>query len=881
MRIEMNHFVKNQPIKIKLMLIMMLTCIVSLILAGAIVIIYERYQTKQDLVNNMSAIGLLIADRSTAALIFQDSRLAEENLSALHVRPSVVGACILDDKGGVFARYAKLDVETLRSSTAGDNTGYRFENEQLKLFEPVVLEGKRIGTVVIVASLADFQKEWQFFVLVVVIAFVCSFGVSLFLSSRLQSFVSAPLLDLTKTAQLITLRNDYSLRAVKSNDDEIGILVSAFNDMLEMVDSQHKEKRRLIQDLQENKSMLSAILDTIPQSIFWKDLKNVYLGCNKAFAALAGIERPEVIVGKSDIDFTWSLEESTIALANSRNGVSVETPQYHVVKPWTKEHGESVWMDTSHVPLVNDDGQAFAVLGIYEDITDRVRAENDLKDREAKYRYLFEQNPVPMLIYETGSLAMLAVNDAFVGHYGYSKAEAAALHLTALYPDAEKKAIADLTTRLQGLAYAGEWHHLKKNGTEMTIEARSHGFSYEGRAARVAVIYDLTERKQVEEALRQSEQRYKQLLESITDYAYSVEIHNGRVGKTVHGSGSEKVTGYTPAEYSADPTLWLQMVHPNDRDKVEHYADPLSEGNEIPALEHRIIHKNGTVIWVRNTYVLKHDAGGRVVGYDGLISDITGRKLAEEEIRMLNAELEQRVAKRTAQLEAANKELEAFSYSVSHDLRAPLRHASGYVDLLVKRHKADLSEKGQHYLNSIADSVHQMGMLIDDLLQFSRTGRTEMRLSVADMNALVGEVVTSLRHDNPRRSIAWQIGGLPLVYGDSAMLRLVWMNLLSNAVKFTRTRESATIEIEAREHETEYTFVVRDNGVGFDMQYAQKLFGVFQRLHSMEEFEGTGIGLANVRRIITRHEGRVWAEAEADKGATFFFTLPKYHKEVP
>jgi PAS domain S-box-containing protein len=246
------------------------------------------------------------------------------------------------------------------------------------------------------------------------------------------------------------------------------------------------------------------------------------------------------------------------------------------------------------------------------------------------------------------------------------------------------------------------------------------------------------------------------------------------------------------------------------------------------------------------------------------IEDITEKK-----------KLERGVAQARDAAEAANKELEAFSYSVSHDLRAPLRHVSGYVELLAKHFKSELSEKGVHYLDSIADSAHQMGKLIDDLLQFARTGRAEMHRSLLEMNGIVQEVVESVVKDNPDRAIEWVVRELPPVYGDDAMLRLVWINLLSNAAKFTQTREKAMIEIGARAETKEVIFFVRDNGVGFDMRYAQKLFGVFQRLHPTEEFEGTGIGLANVRRIIVRHGGRTWAEAELDKGATFYFSIPR------
>jgi light-regulated signal transduction histidine kinase (bacteriophytochrome) len=256
-------------------------------------------------------------------------------------------------------------------------------------------------------------------------------------------------------------------------------------------------------------------------------------------------------------------------------------------------------------------------------------------------------------------------------------------------------------------------------------------------------------------------------------------------------------------------------------------------------------------------------------------SDVSLAKASERRISELNRQLEGKVE----QVSDVNRELEAFSYSVSHDLRAPLRHIAGFGDKLGRHLGESLDEKGQHYLSVMVSSARRMSTLIDDLLVYSRLGRSAMRMQLVDMQSLAVETRAMIdannAADDPGHAIEWRIEPLPVVAGDENMLRQVWLNLLGNAAKYSRGSEPARIEVSCtRGDDDVHHFQVRDNGAGFDMQYAGKLFGVFQRLHGASEFPGTGIGLASVRRVLSRHGGRVWAEAEPGKGATFHFTLP-------
>jgi light-regulated signal transduction histidine kinase (bacteriophytochrome) len=254
-----------------------------------------------------------------------------------------------------------------------------------------------------------------------------------------------------------------------------------------------------------------------------------------------------------------------------------------------------------------------------------------------------------------------------------------------------------------------------------------------------------------------------------------------------------------------------------------------------------------------------------------LVSDFTERQRAEDEVRRLNAELEDRVAARTEELKAAVQDLEAFSYSVSHDLRAPLRAIDGFSQMLLDEHGGALPEDGRRYIGIVRETTQRMGQLIDDLLAFSRLGRLSLTRRTVDMNQLVAHVREQLVAQEAGRTVAWQVADLPPCEGDLAMLRQVWINLLSNALKYSRRREIARIEVGYTQEHGKPEYFVRDNGTGFDMQYAHKLFGVFERLHRAEEFEGSGVGLAIVQRILHRHDGDVRAESVPDQGATFYF----------
>ena len=563
-----------------------------------------------------------------------------------------------------------------------------------------------------------------------------------------------------------------------------------------------------------------------------------------------------------------------------------------------------VWMTVTK--LVDKAGKPIGIASTERDTTALKREAEKLRETNDYLENLIDHANAPIIVWDP-QFRITRFNGASEAMSGRPAGEVVGKSLELLFPPALARSSMELIEKTTG----GErWETveiaiLHRDGSVRTVLWNSATIlAADGRTPMAAIAqgWDITERKRAEEeahservkaagvsklnvelerhvhdrtaeleaanrSLTASSAYSRSLIEASLDPLVTISPE-GRV--TDVNEGSIKVTG-VPREKLIGTDFSDYFTEP---DKArEGYQEVFAKGfvTDYPLT---IRHKDGRLTDVLYNASVYRDARGAVLGVFAAARDVTERRQAEEETHRLNAELERRVVERTAQLDAANKELEAFSYSVSHDLRAPLRHVQGYVDMLGREAEGQLSENGRHYMKTIADASREMGVLIDDLLAFSRMGRVEMRETSVDLNTLVQDTLRDLEPTTSARNIVWRIAPLPAVHADPAMLRLAVTNLLSNAVKFTRPRDPAQIEIgSSGADDGRVILFVRDNGVGFDPQYAHKLFCVFQRLHRADEFEGTGIGLANVQRIIARHGGRTWAEGTLNEGATFYITL--------
>jgi PAS domain S-box-containing protein len=380
----------------------------------------------------------------------------------------------------------------------------------------------------------------------------------------------------------------------------------------------------------------------------------------------------------------------------------------------------------------------------------------------------------------------------------------------------------------------------------------------------------LTQIQERDAALRQNEERFRQLANTVPAFVWTC---NGEGRAIYYNEPWYDYTGLTPEASLGD--RWSQSLHPEDRERyVRAWFEAVANGRTFSA-EARFRRRDGVYLWFLSRALPTRNADGQITTWFGTSTDIEEKKRAEDEISQLNVTLENRVKERTAQLEASNRELEAFSYSVAHDLRAPLRSIDGFNQALLEDYGSLLPPEAKDLIQRARLSSQRMSQLIDDLLNLSRVARAELRQQSINLSDIASQIAADLQKRDPSRAVHWDIEERLHAVGDDRLLRLAMENLLENAFKFTRHQPKARIEFGSSVRDGRRVLFVRDNGAGFKMEYAGKLFGPFQRLHSMNEYPGTGIGLATVHRILARHGGTIWPEAELGKGATFYFTLPE------
>jgi PAS domain S-box-containing protein len=623
------------------------------------------------------------------------------------------------------------------------------------------------------------------------------------------------------------------------------------------------ERKSSEEALKNNEHRFRTLIEHGSDSIALIDQNNKILYLSPSVKNVEGYE-PEELLGRSGVEHT---HPDDLPLLRNTVEELMKNPGKPISRIWRRRHKDGHWMWLEGISTnLLDDPAVGAIVTNYRDITKRKEAEEEILESEARYRLLFENNPFPMWVYDLETLDFLAVNDSATFYYGYSRQEFLSMTIKDIRPPEEIPALMKNVALVHAkIDSADIWKHRKKDGSIIDVEVTSHELVFGGRRARLVLANDITERKRAQEKLAESQEQFRELTESLPQLVWTSRGDDGSCDYLspqwleYTGIPAEKQLGFG----------WVEQVHPDDREATMATWDMAVNTASVFDVEFRIRRFDEEYHWFKTRAVPVKDEAGAIVKWIGTNTDIEDSRRAAEEIRKLNETLEQRVIERTQELEASNKELEAFSYSVSHDLRAPLRAIDGFSLALLEDYTNKLDAEGQNYLTRVRLGSQRMAQLIDDLLKLSRITRTEFVREAVDLSKAATDISDRLRESQPERNVKLNIQPGVTTYGDERLMRVALENLLGNAWKFTSKRDDA--EVSFGHDGSEY--FVRDNGAGFDMAYADKLFGAFQRLHSATDFEGTGIGLATVQRVIRRHGGNIRAESKVGEGTVFYFTL--------
>jgi PAS domain S-box-containing protein len=655
---------------------------------------------------------------------------------------------------------------------------------------------------------------------------------------------------------------------------------------------------------EEARAWLAAIVESSDDAIISKTLDGTITAWNRGAEKLFGYKASEAAGKPMQMLIPQErADEEPDILTRIGRGESVE----HFETVRVRKDSQKIDVSVTISPIKDSGGTIVGASNISRDITERKRAEQARRESLAAseaalkelsdQKFALDQHAIVAITDVQGTITY--VNDKFCAISKYSREELIGRNHRILTSGHHPKEFFRemYHTIVNGKVWHTETKNRAKDGSIYWVDTTIVPFTgADGRPRQyVAISADITERKQAAEALvDQAQELSRQAAElahsrdALADQTLMLQSVLGSMGEgliavdqrgkfLLWNAAAEKMLG------QEDPNIAVEDWPERFGLYLPDTATPFPSA-QLPVVRALNGEVSASEMFVRNRALPegawievsggpRSDGNGEACGGVVALRNITQRKADEREIQKLNQSLEQRVAERTAQLEEANKELEAFTYSVAHDLRAPLRHIAGFAGILVEERGAALDAEAQRYLQRIQDGTRKMGQLVDELLGLARVGRQEPNLQQVGLNSIVKEVIGMLQPDYEGRQVEWKIADLPFVDGDPTLLKQVFQNLISNALKYSRPRAQAVVEIGQTVLSGQTTIFVRDNGVGFSMKHADKLFGVFQRLHRSEDFEGTGVGLATVQRIIKKHQGRVWADAELDRGATFYFTL--------
>lgn len=860
------NFFKSISIEKKLIFVIVFVSCLSLVIGFTFVVLQDIYLLKEEIVNDLIKDVMVVRQSCLDSYESDDSLQTRRIIKDLAYILPLDTICIFSKDSTLFACYP-AKIEQCFNRTPAFPKKHYFRKNHLYLQEPLDSKNQDAGFIHVVASTTMLQQKIRGYFCTTSLFLIVVIFISFFIAKKVSNVISRPLIELSNACKNVSHGPDYSVRVNVENQDEIGILSTEFNKMLEKIQKQEIVRDRAEQELKDNERFLHSVFDSIQDDMCiidneWNILKiNAWMAQkftdHKTFV---GKKCFQVFQNKTQ-PCSWCPAKKTLQDGKINRG-----------KVAFSAHNKLPgWRDMTCYPRIKNDDNAEGAIVYIKDISAQEAIENDLRREKEKIEQVAQTVGTGITIISKDYRIVWAnrvMKDLFGDVMGRPCCFKTDITLDTCLECSVKQVLKqDLDKVAQDqirISITGEkiWTQV------ITTPIRDE----DGKiTAAMEVIVPITERKKMEQALKESEEKYRTLFDASTD-AIFLESLTGEILDCNLAACRM---------YKAEKE---NLIGLNVRDLLtEEYANELSQVLDIEQMYKGLFldienrRMDGQIFPVEvNTRITKVGGAESIIAY---IRDVTQQKEAEKEIRKLNAELEKRVQLRTEQLAAANKELESFSYSVSHDLRTPLRAIDGYSEILLKKYSQKFDRSGREKLSVIRQQVMQMNMLIEDLLNFSRMNRTAMKLQTINFYKMVQDIVRSFTAQlDDERDIEFRISSLPNGYGDPTLIRQVLANLIDNAIKFTRENEKTLIEIGHRKENEQQVYVVKDNGVGFNMKYADNLFGVFQRLHTSEQFEGTGVGLATVERIIHRHGGNIWAEAKVNKGAAFYFSLPCEHK---